>query len=230
MNFTMKIGMCVIIFAVVSAFVNPLHAEGPLTEGTHESKLNYADHNVDHTKCDGRQYDQISTSSLESYLQHCASMKMRALGGLLTIGEAELSLVNCYAANNILEPIPKMLSITFERDVSAERLNRMASESMTENLGEGSSFDSIFECISGAYQDTKEGDRYDVLYLPGDGLSLRLNHKLIAHCPDSNWAPQYFNIWFGKKPFHKRLRKELIAQSLSTPDNQTSALPKLPCS
>lgn len=226
MSSSIKALIYIISFFAVNVLGNQLHAEGEPSAASLVTK----DSQGDSIKCDSSQNPQSRFNSRESDLQQCASMKMRALGGLVTIGEAELSLASCYEASNILDPIPKMLSITFARDVSAERLNKMASESMTDNLGEGNSFDSIFECISGVYQDTREGDRYDVLYLPGEGLSLKLNQKLIAHCPDSDWAPKYFNIWFGEKPFHKRLRKELLAQSLSVSGNQDPARPKLPCS
>ncbi|MCG8464995.1 MAG: chalcone isomerase family protein [Xanthomonadales bacterium] len=145
-------------------------------------------------------------------LQECSRVKMRVFGGLITIGEASLHLSDCADAQRVLDPVPKQFSIDLSRDASAQRLQAMADDLIEENFSPRDK--QRFHCITQSYIDAEAGSRYDVRYIPKLGLQLWLDQQLLAHCPEDAKPEDYFAIWFGHKPFNKKLKQRLVQQAL----------------
>ncbi len=145
----------------------------------------------------------------------CSELELR-VAGLFRVGTAYLYLDQCEGASErILESIPKQFSLRLARSFSGEDLADTARDTLKENLG----LDSVDElpeslsCMASAYVDADDGDRYDVIYQPGEGLAMFLNDELLKTCEDSGDAAKYFMIWFGEQPFHRRMRDRLLQQA-----------------
>ncbi len=147
-------------------------------------------------------------------LTQCAELELR-VAGLFRVGTAYLYLDQCQDADQILQSIPKQFSLELARDFRGTDLIDSARSTLSQNLGvdDADELPEVLQCLADAYVDANSGDRYDVVYRPGQGLGLYLNEKLIQSCNDLPGAEQYFMIWFGDEPFHRRLRDRLLEQA-----------------
>lgn len=149
-------------------------------------------------------------------LTRCAELELR-VAGLFRIGTATLYLDQCQDAERILGPVPKQFSLELARSFKGDDLIESARSTLADNLALDSADDlpAVLRCMADAYVDAESGDRYDVVYRPGDGLRLFLNNDLIRQCDDADDAEKYFMIWFGEEPFHRRMRDRLLDEALS---------------
>lgn len=147
-------------------------------------------------------------------LSRCAELELR-VAGLFRVGTAFLYLEQCADADRVLEAVPKQFSLELARDFRGEDLIESARSTLTQNLDvdDPSDLPEVLRCLADAYIDADSGDRYDVIYRPGAGLGLYLNNRLVHSCEDAAGAEQYFLIWFGEEPFHRRMRDRLLEQA-----------------
>ncbi|QOC23338.1 chalcone isomerase family protein [Wenzhouxiangella sp. AB-CW3] len=149
-------------------------------------------------------------------LTQCAEVELR-VAGLFNVGTARLYLAECKDAERILESIPKRFSLELARDMSGRDLIDSANDTLVDNL-DLKSRDELprdLACLANAYVDAERGERFDVVYEPETRLALYRNGDLLTECPDQGRGAEYFNIWFGERPFHHRLKNRLLDQSLS---------------
>ncbi len=142
----------------------------------------------------------------------CSELELR-VAGLFRVGTARLYLDNCHEARNqILSPVPKQFSLRLARPFSGQDLSETAYDLLRRNLHltEDEPLPESLACLAKAYVDGEPGDRFDVTYRPEIGLALRLNGNLVQFCEDASYAEQYFSIWFGDEPFHRRMREVLL--------------------
>ena len=59
-------------------------------------------------------------------------------------------------------------------------------------------------------EDAKKGDIYDVIYLPGQGVSVELNGKQKGPIPGLEFKKAVFGIWLGEKPADVKLKKGMV--------------------
>ena len=59
--------------------------------------------------------------------------------------------------------------------------------------------------------DAKKGDVYDVIYVPGQGISVVINGKRNGPIPGFEFKRAVFGIWLGKKPADAKLKKGMLA-------------------
>lgn len=146
-----------------------------------------------------------------SELTRCAELKLR-VAGLFSVGTASLHLADCGDADRILESVPKRFSLHLDRNISGDDLSRTARELLYENLAleESQALPEELACLADAYVDGSEGQRFDVTYLPDEALTLALNGEILKRCPDRGRGAEYFQIWFGDEPFHRRMRDRLL--------------------
>lgn len=145
----------------------------------------------------------------------CSELELR-VAGLFRVGTAFLYLDQCEdASSRVLGSIPKQFSLELGRAFSGDDLAETARDTLRQNLGLQSNdpLPDSLACMAGAYVDADEGDRYDIVYQPGDGLAMFLNNELLRHCEDTGDAASYFKIWFGDRPFHRRMRDRLLQQA-----------------
>lgn len=156
----------------------------------------------------------VTAAPTPGNLTRCAELELR-VAGLFHIGTAFLYLDECASAPRILDSVPKQFSLDLARDFKGEDLVESARSILTRNLGVDSheELPEVLRCLADAYVDADSGDRYDVVYRPGEGLGLYLNDRLVQSCDDSEGAEKYFMIWFGEDPFHRRMRDRLLEQA-----------------
>ncbi len=157
----------------------------------------------------------LATAANAADLEKCAEVELR-IAGMFNVGTASLHLAECSDAERILESVPKQFSLELARDMKGQDLIDSANDTLVDNLG----FDSRSElpeelaCLANAYVDAEKGERFDVIYEPDTRLALYRNGELLTECTDHGRGAEYFNIWFGKRPFHRRLKKRLLEQAL----------------
>jgi hypothetical protein len=65
--------------------------------------------------------------------------------------------------------------------------------------------------FNGYFQDdAKKGDIYDVIYLPGQGVSVEINGKRQGPIPSLEFKKAVFSIWLGEKPADAKLKKGML--------------------
>jgi hypothetical protein len=60
--------------------------------------------------------------------------------------------------------------------------------------------------------DAKKNDIYDVLYLPGKGVSVSLNSKLAGTVEGLEFKKAVFSIWLGETPADSGLKKGMLGK------------------
>ena len=150
-------------------------------------------------------------------LTRCAEVQLR-IAGLFNVGTARLYLAECKDAERILESLPKTFSLELARDMKGEDLIDSATNTLVDNLDLDSpeQLPQDLACLANAYVDAEKGERFDVVYEPDTRLALYRNGELLTECPDQGRGAEYFNIWFGERPFHRRLRDRLLSQALES--------------
>jgi hypothetical protein len=58
--------------------------------------------------------------------------------------------------------------------------------------------------------DAKQGDIYDVIYVPAQGISVEINGKRKGPIPGFGFKQAVFGIWIGKKPADAKLKKGML--------------------
>lgn len=108
--------------------------------------------------------------------------------------------------------VPMRLVIRYRRDVERDVFTESAAHYLEENLSEAE-LEAIAErlaMLNKHYQDVKEGDRYTLVYMPGEGTTLELNDEPQVTIKGADFAAAYFTIWLGKKPLDEDLRDDLL--------------------
>lgn len=148
-------------------------------------------------------------------LTQCSELELR-VAGLFRVGTASLHLSDCDSPRDqVLAAVPKQFSLELARSFSGSDLSGTAREVLVRNLALDSERDlpPPLVCMADAYVDAGAGDRYDVVYSPVYGLSMYLNNELLRRCEADGSGPEYFMIWFGESPFHRRMRDELLRRA-----------------
>jgi len=147
-------------------------------------------------------------------LKRCSEVELKVIG-LFDVGTASLHLADCSAADRVLERVPKQFSLELDREIAGEDLIESANELLVENLGLSSreQLPEELSCLANAYVDADAGERFDVVYSPGERLALYRNQDLLRACPDRGHGHQYFQIWFGDDPFNDRMKERLLERA-----------------
>ncbi|MBU2490330.1 MAG: chalcone isomerase family protein [Proteobacteria bacterium] len=104
----------------------------------------------------------------------------------------------------ILANEPMVLRMHFIRaGVSPETLRDSWIESITTTLGTaaGSVRGKIKQFANAFTHETREGDDYDIVYLPDKGLEVRYNGQVTTAIEGLLFKGVVFGIWFGDPPF-----------------------------
>ena len=114
--------------------------------------------------------------------------------------------------NNLLTDVPRRLEFVYFGSLKAEDFVEAANESLAENL-QSTTLDRLkpkIDAFNALYVDISKQDRYAISYVPGHGLELALNGKVLGRVEGDEFAIAYFNIWFGDKPFNSHLKTSLL--------------------
>lgn len=119
-----------------------------------------------------------------------------AAGPLEVIGKTPLKLVLHYH---------RSLSESLIRSSTERALRKspfMNSSEFQEKLGQMYSY----------YRSVRKDDRYELLHLPGKGLSVSFNGKLLGIIHDDIFAQEYLGIWLSQNPLCDDLRDALTGR------------------
>lgn len=120
--------------------------------------------------------------------------------------------------DNLLTDVPKRLEFVYFGALQAEDFVDAANESLAENLDPETlaRYRSRIDAFNSLYVDIKKNDRYAISHVPGHGLQLALNGKVLGQVEGDDFAAAYFNIWFGDNPFNSHLKTSLLEGDLQS--------------
>ncbi len=109
----------------------------------------------------------------------------------------------------VLEDIPKRLEYYFFVDMKASDFQETGFQLMARNVGEekAMSLAKELEAFNSLYRDVRPGQRYTLTYLPGRGIEMALDGKVLGRVKGAEFAAAYFSIWLGPNPVSKSLQK-----------------------
>jgi len=135
--------------------------------------------------------------------------------GLIKVGVTALWLPAGSRADNVLDArIGKQLEIRYLVPIPGERLRAGTREVMARNVPparlapeQRQAIDSLVN----AFTDVRAGDRYTLTYRPGQGVSLALNGRVVAHTARDDAAAALFAVWLGAQPLDTDQKRALLA-------------------
>ena len=114
--------------------------------------------------------------------------------------------------DELLENVPKRLEYYFFVDMLANDFQRTGFQLMAKNIGEekAKSFTRELEAFNELYQDVKAGQRYTITFVPGKGLEMALDGKILGLVPGDAFGSAYLSIWLGPDPVSKGLQEGMF--------------------
>jgi hypothetical protein len=109
--------------------------------------------------------------------------------------------------------VAKRLDIVYRTSVKASDMVKAAERTLSRQHPRDTlaRWREQIDTLHGAYRDVVAGDRYALLYQPGDGLQLEFNGKPVMRIAETEFAQLYLGIWLGDQPLSERLKRELTA-------------------
>jgi len=149
-------------------------------------------------------------SHQEARLKRCSQGQLKAYR-FIHVGYAALYLERCEQITDIFARSAKRLRFFYQREIPAKAFREAAEEYLEINLGaKFSDWQQTIKQFNKGYRDIMDGDYYDLIFDPRNGLKLSLNGSQIATIENPVIGLAYFNIWFGKQPFSGKLKEELL--------------------
>lgn len=141
-------------------------------------------------------------------LNKCSQTEVTAML-VVDVADAALFSADCSILPKLASEL--QLSFIYKRDFAAQDFIEAADTLLKRNLS-----DKLYQQIQAdlaqfnqSYQSVVEGDRYDIR-LTADGLSLHKNGERIGQHASQTLGKHYFEIWFGDKPFNKKMKQALL--------------------
>lgn len=143
------------------------------------------------------------------------------LPGAIAIGSGELRWFGLriydaalWSGQQPFDPAARFaLQLTYQRSISRERLVQTSLDEMR-RLGTAPSDSSLFDKwelqLRKAFIDVAAGDQLIGVHLPGYGMRLYDQRKLVADIPDPHLARAFFGIWLHEASRDQALRRQLL--------------------
>ena len=114
--------------------------------------------------------------------------------------------------DQVLQDVPKRLEYYFFVDMKASDFQNTGFQLMAQNVGEekAKSMTRELEAFNSLYRDVKAGQRYTFTYLPGQGLEMALDGRVLGKVTGDEFAAAYLSIWLGPKPVSRDLQEGLF--------------------
>jgi hypothetical protein len=134
--------------------------------------------------------------------------------GLVPVYSSALYLTRPEDAGKIDQPVARCLSITYYREVGKADLIAAAENYLKKNatVAQITAIADRLKQINDLYRDVKEGDRYHMIFVPGQGTRLIFNGELKGTIPGDDFGPLYFSVWLGKAPVSEALRDSMLGR------------------
>lgn len=133
--------------------------------------------------------------------------------GVISVYQAALYAPASTARGDILDTdVPKRLEIVYSRSIEKAHLIKAAEHALQrqqtpETLDR---WRATINELHAAYQDVSAGDRFALVLIPEQGLSLELNGQGLLRIDQPDFARLYFGIWLGETPLSASLRDDLL--------------------
>jgi len=116
----------------------------------------------------------------------------------------------------LLGEVPKKLVFRYLRNIDGADVIKAADEVLKQNPEISlAPLQSRLDEINKAYANgIKEGDVFELDYIPSVGTMLTINGKVFSTVPGSDFAKAYFGIWLSKYPLSEDFRDALIVKEL----------------
>ncbi len=108
--------------------------------------------------------------------------------------------------------MPKGMVVHFLYKLSAKKLKKEYRHKIEENTPERSDdlnrrIDKFIDMFT---DPTQKGDEFIYTYIPGDGVTISIGGKTKGTISGDDFMKALFRVWFGEKPFDKKLKKGLL--------------------
>ncbi len=111
-----------------------------------------------------------------------------------------------------LDDAPRRIDFHYRRGFTADQLVEATNATITRGLSPEAiaTIQPALTAFNALYPSVKEGDVMTIDYVPGTGISLRLNGALLGTVPGSEFARALFAIWIGEQAVDENLKSALL--------------------
>ncbi|MFT5232080.1 MAG: hypothetical protein ACI9UK_000902 [Candidatus Krumholzibacteriia bacterium] len=116
-------------------------------------------------------------------------------------------------ATMIKADVAKELRMNLLRSFSAEKLTNSFSDVINDNYDDTSAFAQDMKVFLAYFvADAQEGDVLKFSYLPGKGLTTKLNGEELGVITNVSFVEALWTVWFGQEPADKGLRDDMLSK------------------
>jgi len=157
--------------------------------------------------------DRVTVADTELQLAGLAHLYYKIIFTGAVVG---LYLQDPAQRDELLDGVPKRLEFVYFGSLDAGDFADAANESLSENLDPETlaKYRDQIDAFNDLYVDIEKNDRYAISHIPGRGLQLEHNGQVLGLVEGGEFANAYFRIWFGDKPFNRRLKTSLLSGDL----------------
>ena len=131
---------------------------------------------------------------------------------VIKIAYVGLYLEDCTTDQDLLTQSDKLIRFNYQVDVKAKVFIDAAEEFFVKNSTQpGEQELQELKRFNQFYENINDSDYYDLYHQQGKILKLLKNTKLLGSSENTGFAFKYFNIWFGKYPAVKPLKKAFMS-------------------
>ncbi len=118
------------------------------------------------------------------------------------------------AAKIIAADEPMTIRLHFIHDsVSADKLISAWNDGFANAGGNTAALKSKIDRFNAFFkQEAKKGDIYDLMYIPGQGVSVSMNAKAVGTVDGLDFKKALFGIWLSEKPADKDLKNGMLGK------------------
>lgn len=116
--------------------------------------------------------------------------------------------------DQVLGDTPRCLLFHYFREITPEQFRKAAAPYLEKNLSPGrlNEIRDDLQRMNSLYRTVKNGDRYRLCYVPGEGATLALNGESLGSVGDARFADAYFRIWLGEETVSNELRDRMLPE------------------
>lgn len=108
---------------------------------------------------------------------------------------------------------PMRFVLHYHRGFSRAQINKAAEKAISSDPSvDMAAIRAALDAAYAIHQDVKEGDEYELTFVPDVGTTFVLNGKKTGHVAGNEFARAYFGIWLGARPISDRFRDSLSAR------------------
>jgi len=113
---------------------------------------------------------------------------------------------------SVLKNVPKRLEIHYFHRIRAAQFATLTRKGIRENTtaAEYARIGPQLNRFVAAYKTVRPGDRYELTYRPGKGVTLSLNGTARISVKGAEFSKALYSVWLGKRPVTQDLKEGLL--------------------